>query len=344
MSSQTERNITAVLTQAGYFNSRKVTDTLQGSIWASRRKKSKESVIVKVTSRRLHAEGMILVDGQKYAVSEDIVKEQEILKFLTVAARKAQQNGTLPPGAQRVVRFVDFFQSNSNFYFAMEHGGHMLFDFVVRVHRYIETGKLDIAHWRHFVRALFVQIVDAVQFIHSHGVCHFDISLENLLINDVEVVLDPDGKIRFCSDAIEVKLCDFGLAERFAASGDDDDEKGVDSRWSTKMCGKPNYKSPECAEGEGFDAVANDTWCVGVCLFMMLLGGNLYQTATPDDQSLAQAMDGKLGQLLASWGREHFVDDLCLDLLHSIFQREALRCDLDSVAEHKWVVAGTAAD
>lgn len=181
------------------------THSLSGSVWSSRRKKSGESAIAKVTSRKLHQHGLILLDGQKYAVQEDILKEKEILKFLTA------QKGDV--GAQRVVQHLDFFKSNSNFYLVMEHGGHMLFDFVVRVHRYIEGGKLELAEWRRFVRVLFAQIVEAVQFIHRHGVCHYDISLENLLINDVEVVLDHDGKIKFCADGIQVKLCDFGYVD-----------------------------------------------------------------------------------------------------------------------------------
>ena len=163
---------------------------------------------MKVTSRKLHHHGLILVDGQKYTVQEDILKEKDILKYLT-----AQSTPT--NGGHRVVKYLDFFKSNSNFYFVMEHGGHMLFDFVIRVHRYIESGKLDVNEWRAFVRVLFVQIVEAVRFIHCHGVCHYDISLENILINDVEVVLDHEGKIKFCADTIDLKLCDFGYRSVF---------------------------------------------------------------------------------------------------------------------------------
>lgn len=314
-----DRNVMAVLGQAGYCQSRKLTQTLQGTIWSSHRKKSSQSAIVKVTSRKLHEDGVIVVDGQKYSVSEDIVKEQDILRFLSAQS-----------GGRGVVRHLDFFKSNSNFYFVMEHGGHMLFDFVVRVHRYLESGKLALGHWRQFVRVLLAQIVDAVQFCHRHGVCHYDLSLENLLINDVEVVLDRSGKITFCTDGVRVKLCDFGLAER-----DDKDERALNIQ-STKFCGKPNYKSPECAAGKQFNARANDTWCVGVCLFMMLIGGNLYNSASPEDPSFAQVMKGQLAELLQSWDRAHYVDDQLLDLLQSIFQKEGDRISLQKVAQHPW--------
>jgi len=284
-------------------------------------------VIVKVTSRKLQQEGVVLVDGQKLTVHEDVLKEADILKFLS--SQKAAS------GRQRVVQFVDLFKSTQSLYFVMEHGGHMLFDFVVRVHRYIEGGKLEVAEWRQFVRVLFVQIVEAVRFLHRHGVSHFDISLENLLINDVEVVLDQSGKIKFCADSIDVKLCDFGLAERWSVNPEDEEKSSP--FWSSKFCGKSNYKSPECAKGERFRAELNDVWCVGVCLFMMVIGGNLYSAATPEDKSFVQAMEGKLGQLLSSWNRRHYVDDLLLDLLHRIFRVEADRATLDEVAAHRWL-------
>ena len=120
----------------------------------------------------------------------------------------------------------------------------------------------------------------------------------------------------------------------------DDDEKGMDSvdgvSLSTKFCGKTNYKSPECAKGEPFSAVQNDTWCVGVCLFMMLIGGNMYNTASAEDKSFGQVMDGKLGQLLSSWNRLHYVDEHLLDLMQRIFRGEAERATLDEVAQHRW--------
>ena len=79
---------------------------------------------------------------------------------------------------------------------------------------------------------------------HSKNVCHFDISLENFLINDIDIVYSNDGQIKFCFDSkIQIKLCDYGLAEIF------DEEKSEFE--STKYCGKRNYKSPEVTDENG---------------------------------------------------------------------------------------------
>ena len=109
---------------------------------------------------------------------------------------------------------------------------------------------------------------------------------------------------------------------------------------STKFCGKPNYKSPECAKGEAFNAKSNDIWCVGVCLFMMVIGGNLYSAASKEDKSFVQVMEGKLGQMLSSWKRRHYVDEQLLDLLQRIFRTEDDRISLDQITKHQWLQNG----
>eukprot|EP00484_Ammonia_sp_Unknown_P030619 CAMPEP_0197052856 /NCGR_PEP_ID=MMETSP1384-20130603/27260_1 /TAXON_ID=29189 /ORGANISM="Ammonia sp." /LENGTH=56 /DNA_ID=CAMNT_0042485667 /DNA_START=68 /DNA_END=235 /DNA_ORIENTATION=- len=48
--------------------------------------------------------------------------------------------------------------------------------------------------------------------------CHLDISLENFVINDATVFVDPaTNRIRF-SNEITVKLVDFGVAEVFTTT------------------------------------------------------------------------------------------------------------------------------
>ena len=59
----------------------------------------------------------------------------------------------------------------------MEHGGHPLFDFVTKVHHYINMGKLQISEWHKLVQILFKQMVDTTDYMHSQNVANFDISL-----------------------------------------------------------------------------------------------------------------------------------------------------------------------
>ena len=107
----------------------------------------------------------------------------------------------------------------------MEDGGKSLLDFVMRAYKMMEANKLEIDQWLKMCKLLFKQMIEAIEFIHSKQVSHFDISLENFLVNDIDIKLiqneydKSDEKIVFCFDKegsrIQCKLCDFGLAEYF---------------------------------------------------------------------------------------------------------------------------------
>ena len=72
----------------------------------------------------------------------------------------------------------------------------------------------------------FTQLMGAVKHLHSYGVCHRDLKLENCL-------LDLNG---VC------KLCDFGLAHVLAS------HETTGDRWLTEICGSRSYCAPEvCA-------------------------------------------------------------------------------------------------
>ena len=99
----------------------------------------------------------------------------------------------------------------------MEDGGQSLFDFVKRAHKCIKVRKLDISQWIKMCKFIFKQMVQCLEYIHSKNVSHFDISLENYLINDVKINVIEDDKFEFCFDEnIQCKLCDFGLASYFS--------------------------------------------------------------------------------------------------------------------------------
>merc|ERR1712129_69184 len=146
------------------------------------------------------------------------------------------------------------------------------------------------------------QLIDAVEFMHSLGVCHFDISLENILINDVQVTLRRDsyGKemISFQKKDIQIKLCDFGLAEAL---------KRNTNPMSSNFVGKSIYMSPEISAKREFNPMQNDVWCLGVCAFILLIGAHPWQTTLMSDVNFATIMNGDILKLLKSWHRLDFV-------------------------------------
>ena len=264
----------------------------------------------------MHDKQASVVNGAQYGVYENIKAEKSILKRLS--AIDGAHHG--------IVRYVDFFKSHRNYYLILEHGGDSLFDFTQRAHQFIAVGQLSVSEWHRLVRVIWKQMVRAVAFLHSRGVCHFDISLENWLIADIKIMVDDKQRITFCTDNISVKLCDFGLADVCR------DER------SWKFAGKPNYFGPEVTsqQQDGFDARANDVWCLGVCLFMLCVGGGPFERSSMDDESFKMIMSGEMEKLLYAWGRKMYVTTGLLTLFGEVFRVEKRRCTVRRLLECEW--------
>mmetsp|Transcript_23258 Transcript_23258/g.37260 ORF Transcript_23258/g.37260 Transcript_23258/m.37260 type:complete len:332 (+) Transcript_23258:94-1089(+) len=316
-----DSNIVGVLKEYGLSCSRKLACSLQGSVWKARDAHGKQ-LVVKVTSKRLYESATAKIEGNYYPIQEDIKKEAQLLHYLT-----AQQHSAPPPF---IVKFVAFFESTKNYYLIMEHGGGSLFEFVVKAHNLIVAGKLDIEEWHNCVKIIYKQLMDAIHFIHSKNVCHFDVSLENLVINDVKIVEDQDtNKIRFVADSIRIKLIDFGLADLVAGG-----------RKSTKFVGKDVYKSPEVLaknEHRGFDAKSNDIFCSGVCLFCMILGTAPWSKASEDDRAFMHIFNDKMLGIVQQWHRLHYITVEIVHLLSNIFKYESERISMKGILQHQWL-------
>ncbi len=96
---------------------------------------------------------------------------------------------------------------------------------------------------------LALQILDALAFIHEHGVVHGDLKPENVLVR--RDVLDESG-------APVVKLLDFGLARNRRASTPDSAARGTLA-----------YASPEAMTGRGVDD-RSDLYALGLLLHQAL--------------------------------------------------------------------------
>merc|ERR1719242_885558 len=211
--------------------------TLQGSIWCGENTKVcagdfNRRVVVKMTSKSLHSSHSTVLKGKVVRIEEDIVQEMSILKYLT---HHGAQLG--PHFMSHMASFVDFFSDDANYFMVQTHGGTSMFNFVLKAHECIAAGKLAVAEWRGVCRSLFAQMLTFVDLLHSAmRVCHLDLSLENMLINDVMITEDAQG-IHFLPP-FRVQICDFGLAQCFDAHQNP-------NFLSSKFVGKTNYKSPE---------------------------------------------------------------------------------------------------
>ncbi|CAH8338103.1 unnamed protein product [Eruca vesicaria subsp. sativa] len=137
-----------------------------------------------------------------------------------------------------IVELHEVMATKSKIYFVLEHvKGGELFD-------QVSTGKLKEG----VARKYFQQLVHALHYCHSLGVCHRDLKPENLL-------LDEHGNL---------KVSDFGLSALA-------DSRRLDGLLHT-TCGTPAYVAPEVISRQGYDGFKADVWSCGVILFVLLAG------------------------------------------------------------------------
>ncbi|EJF63752.1 Pkinase-domain-containing protein [Dichomitus squalens LYAD-421 SS1] len=113
------------------------------------------------------------------------------------------------------------------------------------------------------LKSVFLQIIQAVEYCHDHGVYHRDLKPDNILVNE---------------DGSEIKLADFGLATTSKVSG-------------TFGCGSGHYMAPECI-GLEFDYTpysteACDVWSLGIILVNLVAGRNPWTYALSTDRAFS---------------------------------------------------------
>lgn len=151
-----------------------------------------------------------------------------------------------------VVRLYDVFDNKAGIYLVLEllEGGDL----------YSTLKKSRKALSEYVALVIMEQVFDALQHIHSCGVSHRDIKLENIMF-----VREP--VLRTSGLDVYVKLVDFGLAcaRNPTASGKD--------RLSHESCGTKNYCAPEVIRAcpqRGYVPELADIWSAGVVLYTML--------------------------------------------------------------------------
>ncbi|KAK2961441.1 putative protein kinase [Blattamonas nauphoetae] len=112
------------------------------------------------------------------------------------------------------------------------------------------------------VKRYSCQLAAALRYIHSKNICHRDIKLQNLLVND-----DPIMPV--------LQVCDFGSAKELKPG-----EKSV-----SYICSR-FYRAPELVLGTTEYSVSIDMWSFGCVLAELLQGHPLFPGESASDQFL----------------------------------------------------------
>lgn len=139
------------------------------------------------------------------------------------------------PGVMKVFAKGD----HSQIYMAMEWvDGRLLRQVMNEQRKFAPERALNIA----------LQIAQALEYIHTHGVAHRDLKPENIMVDTND----------------RVKLIDFGIAANVGS-------KRLTFAKFTQTMGTPDYISPEQVKGKRGDG-RSDIYALGVMLYEMLTG------------------------------------------------------------------------
>lgn len=165
----------------------------------------------------------------------------------------------------------------------------------------------------------------ALSYLHSQGIVHRDLKLQNLLLTDKDRTSD-------------LKVCDFGLSAQIPRTqidwGDKDAVKGY--RGLSDKWGTPQYFAPEMLQKAYGPQV--DMWALGVVLFQLLVGRLPFNAASNSElfRQIERSHD-HLKRLfeMAEWrGVSPHAKDLVVKLLEPDPHK---RLNADEALEHEWV-------
>ena len=178
-------------------------------------------------------------------------------------------------------------------------------------------------------RFWFRQLMKGVAFLHSKGICHRDLSPENVMIDGLEGLIIDLGM------CLRVPYLDPQHVDRVT---DVRESRGRTPRCVFRPqgpCGKLPYMSPEIySNRHPFDGAAADVWTSGTILFCMITGNRSYQRPHLSDPQFYWMSQG-LRQLLNDWNVT--LSETGIQMLEGMLHTNPrLRLTLDEVVHHAW--------
>ncbi|OAP64924.1 hypothetical protein AYL99_00896 [Fonsecaea erecta] len=137
-----------------------------------------------------------------------------------------------------IIETMDIIQENHRWYEVMEYAPYDLFAIVM-------TGKMS----REEIACSFLQIVNGVSYLHSMGLAHRDLKLDNVVVSEHGIM----------------KLIDFGSATVFRYPFENE------IVLASGIVGSDPYLAPEVYDEKKYDPTATDIWSLAIIFCCMSL-------------------------------------------------------------------------
>ncbi|CAG2055557.1 unnamed protein product, partial [Timema podura] len=166
-------------------------------------------------------------------------------------------------------------------------------------------------------RRIFRQIATAVYYCHKHKICHRDLKLENILLDEHGSAKDAgikpgiSGLMCQCFTTKLVKIrpglriADFGLSNVFD-----------DQRLLNTFCGSPLYASPEIVKGTPYHGPEVDCWSLAASPLIR------------DMLNVTPARRADLEKICAHWWVNETYTESCLEVAEELANQTPVRLDL----------------
>ena len=156
----------------------------------------------------------------------------------------------------------------------------------------------------HIAYKYFIQMVNAVYFLHQNNIIHRDIKPENILIGENGVL----------------KLCDFGWAKEIT----------VNNR--STFCGTIEYMAPEIVGSEKYD-FGVDVWSLGVLLYELLMGHSPFKSNKEKNVMI------KIKQHDLVFDKNRNLSENCINLINGLLDSNpATRLKIKDIFEHPFIL------
>jgi len=212
---------------------------------------------------------------------------------------------------ENICNFLGYYDISDNFIIALELCQYGNIKDFLKILKRRYNRKINVSE--QLVSYFSYQILQALKKIHKHNIVHFDIKIENILIDD----------------EFNVKLSDFSISQRINKKF---------SRFKYSSCGTGVYIAPEnlyCEEVPVEDTFKSDLYSFGVLIYKLIFKRNPYGL---NDYDSKIEIEKKLKENTLIFPEDKSISsDLKLFLKGVLEKNVNKRWDMKEIESHVWI-------